>query len=254
MSEPKVLYWDIETAPWNASLWGKRWDPKVIEFLSYGYGLSVSWAWGDGEPEFAHKARGKGKDKSLVKKIISLQNEADVIIAHNGDKFDIREINARALYHGIAPPSPYISIDTIKVARTHFALPSYKLNDIADYYELGHKTVHTGYALWKRCMQGEAEAWEEMRGYNDQDVILLRDVYKLIRPWMNRPGKAGTKFNAQQWYGVYACPTCGSQNTRVRKEYQIRTKATVRHAVQCQDCKAWSAFKRVGDLDTGEYR
>jgi len=252
---PRMLYWDIETAPWQAEGWGKKWDPRIIEFLEYGYALSVSWAWNDEPPQFFHKAKGKWNDKSLIKKIVSLLDEADVAIAHNGDKFDIREINARALYHRIPPPSPYISIDTIKIARTHFSLPSYKLNDISDYYGLGQKVVHTGIDLWHRCIKGDPEAWEEMRSYNDKDVELLRDVYNLMRPWMNRPGKAGTKFNAQQWYGAYSCPTCGSTDTRVRKEYYVRTKATWRHAVLCMSCKAWASLKRAGDVgDDGEYR
>lgn len=256
MTGPVVTYWDIETAPWHARAWGKKWDARIIDFLSHGYALSVSWQVGeDGEPQFFHKAKGRGNDKSLIRKIAQIQDEADVLIAHNGDKFDIREINTRMLYHRIPPPSPYISIDTIKVARTHFSLPSYRLNDIADYYGLGQKVVHTGIDLWTRCVQGEEAAWAEMKEYNDQDVKLLRDVYILMRPWMNRPGKGGTKFNAQQWYGVYSCTSCGSMDTRVRKEKYARTKATWRHAVQCQDCKAWMTYKRAGDqLDNGEYR
>src|SRR4029078_8668904 len=69
-------------------------------------------------------------DKRIVKNLWKLLNEADVVIAHNGDRFDLPKINARFLIHQIKPPSHYETIDTLKTARRKFGLTSNKLDYI----------------------------------------------------------------------------------------------------------------------------
>ena len=83
---------------------------------------------------------------------------------------------ARFLYHKLPPPSPFKSIDTVKVARRYFNMNSNKLDDIGRYLGLGRKVVHTGWDLWKRCFNGDRSAWQEMISYNTQDVVLFVDL------------------------------------------------------------------------------
>lgn len=50
---------------------------------------------------------GKRDDKDLLKDLWKLLDEAEIVVAHNGDKFDVKKINYRFMVNGITPPSPY---------------------------------------------------------------------------------------------------------------------------------------------------
>ncbi len=254
-SKPRVLIWDIETMSGSARFWGKRWDPSIVKIESYPYILCVSWTWfdietGTWEPvQFRRKAKGKGNDKGLVRHIRNLLSEADVAVAHNGDRFDITETMARIAYHDIDPPEPFIPVDTKKLASKHFRLPSNSLNDIADYFGLGRKVQHTGYHLWDGCEKEDEVAWSTMREYSLFDTELLARVFARMYRHVKIP-----RFNMQQWTGRYSCMHCGSLWTQKRGKGKHRTKATAKHQVYCTRCREWSYYKTQGDEDTGEYR
>jgi DNA polymerase III epsilon subunit-like protein len=64
-------------------------------------------------------------------------DEADLICAHNGDAFDIKKINSRLIVNGFKPPSPFKTIDTLKIARRVFKFDSNKLDNIGRYLSRG---------------------------------------------------------------------------------------------------------------------
>jgi len=253
MSDPRVLFIDIETAPIVAYVWS-NWQTNVIATKEDWYVLSVQHKYQhESAVHFERKTKAKGNDKSVVKHAWNLLDDADVVVAHNGDRFDLPKLNARFLYYGFGLPSPFIPIDTKKEFKRHTGLASYSLKEIARYYELETKLSNSGFDLWLGCMANEEWAWIEMEEYGNQDIVVLEAVFDKIQPAMNFPGRAGNRFNAQQWYGAYTCTNCGSKDTKVRKEY--RTKAGKKRAVQCQECQGWSTFKRSNtNEDTGEYR
>ena len=105
----------------------------------------------------------KDNDLDLTKTIHRLIDEADLTIAHNGDRFDTRKVHARFAIHGLNPPSPVRSIDTLKVARKYFAFTSNRLNDLGEVLGLGKKESTGGFQLWLDCMAGDARAWARMK-------------------------------------------------------------------------------------------
>jgi uncharacterized protein YprB with RNaseH-like and TPR domain len=236
MSNPiKVLLFDIETAPNLGYIWGK-WEQNVIENVSDWYILSFAYKWlGEKNvkhyslPDFKPYSKQKENDSELCRKLHELISEADVVVAHNGDEFDLKKANARFLLHGLKPPTPYKTIDTLKVARRHFQFDSNKLDDLAKYLGLGRKLPHTGFHLWKGCMAGDLKSWRTMIKYNMNDVILLEKVYTKLLPWITFPivrpenGK---------------CRNCESR--RLQKRGLSAIKAGWRQRYQCQDCGAWS--------------
>ena len=97
-------------------------------------------------------------------------DSADIVIAHNANKFDLPTINARAVEHGIKPPSPYKVVDTLSVAKKHFRFTSNKLEFIADALGCAPKLKHQhfpGFELWLQCLKQNDKAWKEMKEYND---------------------------------------------------------------------------------------
>lgn len=231
----KVLIFDIETSTNLAHVWG-AYQQDVLHFERQWFTLCFAYKWlGQKKihihslPDYPLYKKDKYDDKELVKKLWSLFDEADVIMAHNGDRFDIKKMNARFIYHGLPPPSTYRTIDTLKTARKVFGLNSNRLDDIAAYLQIGRKLPNTGKHLWLGCMNGDMKAWKKMCQYNKHDVWLLAEVYEKIKAWEpSHPnlaildGKDG------------ACPTCKSK--KIVKWGYIATNARMYQRHRCNNC------------------
>lgn len=239
MAEAKVLFLDTENAPNLGYVWG-MWEQNVIDVKSHWYFLSFAYKWQGSKsiqchalPDFPAFQKNKECDKALVKKLWEVLDGADVVIAHNGDRFDLRKANARFAVHGLKPPSPYKTVDTLKVARRFFQFDSNKLDNLGQYLGVGRKIPHTGKHLWFGCMQGDPKSWATMRRYNCQDVSLAERVYLRLRPFMT------THPNLSYISRLDACPTC--QSHRLQSRGFNFNKSGKRPRLQCLDCGSWSA-------------
>ena len=68
----------------------------------------------------------------VLRHCVGAVDEADVIVHHNGDKFDDKELNARVIYHAhetIRRSQPWS--DTLKAARKELRLPATGLTILA---------------------------------------------------------------------------------------------------------------------------
>lgn len=235
----KILLFDIETSPNLGYIWGK-YEQNVIEYVSEWYVLCFAYKWlGDakthvlGLPDFASYKKNPEDDKQLLKALWDLFDQADVVIAHNGQSFDVKKVNARFLAHGMKPPSPYKIVDTKLVAKRYFNFNSNKLDDLGNYLGLGRKLDTGGFDLWKGCMSGDNKSWKTMLKYNIQDVVLLEKVYEKMLPYMtNHPDR-----NIIDETLHLVCNNCGSDNTHKRGYLTTRTGKWQRH--QCRECGAW---------------
>ena len=173
----KILFLDIEISPSLGWVYGK-YDQNVLDFEKEWHIMCVGYKWQDSEVEVI-----TGKERQIVKRIRNLLDEADIVIAHNADRFDIRKINTRIAYYGLKPPSKYKTVDTLKKVRKLFGLNSNSLNDVGKYFGLGTKKGSYG-DLWQDCLKGNKKAWKKMVKYNKQDVLLLEKLYKKIEEWV----------------------------------------------------------------------
>jgi len=233
----KILFIDIETAPLLSWNWGV-YEQNAIDVKSSWYILSVAYKWlGDKKvktialPDYKRFKKDKEDDSALVFDLHNLFCEADIIVAHNGDKFDLKKSNARFIFHGLKPPTPYKSVDTLKVARARFSFTSNRLNDLGAYLGIGRKLPHTGFHLWKGCMEGKRKAWSLMRRYNARDVELLEKVYLRLRAWHPSHPKLTVYSEAP------GCPVCESSHV-IRRGYNIAIKRKSPR-FQCRDCGHW---------------
>lgn len=239
----KTLLIDIETAPTLAWVW-QLYEANAVGVEKSWYILSVAFKWlGDDKiqtlslPDFSTYKTSKENDKMLLGAIWKLLDEADVIIAHNGDRFDLPKINARLLVNGFAPPSPYKTIDTLKIARNKFKFDSNRLDALARTLGFGRKLPHTGFDLWKGCMAGDKKSWKLMCDYNAHDVELLETLYLRIRAW------ATTHPNKNVYDGGNGCPRCGGHRMEKRGIQYTATSMKQRYHCLKKDCGAWSSGK-----------
>lgn len=228
MKKPKVLFFDIETAPNLAYVWGK-YEQDVIAFESEWYLLSVAYKWmGEDEVHCITIQGKKGDDKKLAKKLRDLFDEANIVIGHNGDAFDIKKAKARFVFHGLKPPSQFATVDTYKVAKRYFNFNSNKLNDLGIYLKVGQKVKHTGFDLWLGCMADKKESWALLKKYNKQDVVLLEKVYNKLLPWMESHPNMALLQDRE------GCPKCGSKH--IHKDGVYANSMSLQQRWECQKC------------------
>lgn len=240
-NKPKILELDFETSPAKGYFFGSIWETNIIQVMEYEQILCVGWKWhGDkkvkviGQNDFKSYKPGVLNDKELVKYFLPMIEEADIVSAHNGDRFDIPVFNTRLLAHGFNPIPPVKSLDTKKIAKNKFHLPSNKLDDIADFLGIGRK-LSTHKSLWFECEKGDKTAWKYMKEYCGHDVELQSQVLDKILPFT----KQNSNFNSIM-STRYNCPNpiCGSFNTIKRGLAYTATQQMQRW--QCIDCRTWS--------------
>jgi hypothetical protein len=216
--------------PYHLMSFAYKW---LGEQKTYGYIL----------PDFPLYKREPFNDSALMEQMWLVYCEADVIIWHNGDRFDQKKSFTRFLAptsKNPKPPSPFRTIDTLKEARKIGHFPSNKLGALCDFFGFPGKIKTGGFDLWLACIKGDMVAWEKMRRYNKQDVRANEWVYTHLAPWMrNHP-------NLYLNSGVpYACPVCGSSKTKSDPNHWTYAKTYRSKRYVCLNCGKWSQGQRV---------
>lgn len=237
MKHAKILIVDIETAPKVAYVW--RFFKENIgakQVREHGHIISFAAKWLNDDTIIYEESRTED-DAKLVESLVNLFDEADIVVAHNGQRFDFPQIMGRALVHGINPPSPYKIVDTLKVARFEFGFPAnsleYLTNLLCSTKKLQHKNF-PGFELWLECLRGNEAAWKEMKEYNIQDILSLEELYIKMRPWMRRHPNIGAIIEADK----VVCPKCGSHHM-VKRGFAYTNVGKYQRYV-CGECGGWS--------------
>lgn len=233
---PKILVYDIETAPMLGFVWG-LWDNNVAlnQLHSDWYILSWSAKW-LGSKEILYMDQRNAKDieddTKVLEGIWKLLDEADIVITHNGKSFDQKKLYARFVLKGMRPPSSSRHIDTKQIASRYFKFTSNKLeylsNNLGTKYKKSKHAKFSGFELWRECLAGNLGAWKEMQHYNKYDVLALEEVYKKLIPWDNT-------IDFSVYFGGEArvC-SCGSRKfTNTKYEF---TNTAVRRKLTCTFC------------------
>lgn len=239
---PRIAFIDIETAPILAAIWQLHEANAIwVERDTYLLCFSVLWAGSKRVktyclPDYPTYKKNPHDDLELCHDLWTVLNDADFVVAHNGVSFDIKKINARLVTHNLRPPSPFKTIDTLRLARQTFKFDSNKLDNLGRYLGLGRKLPTTGAHLWRGCLSGDKKAWAKMALYNAQDVRLLEKVHKRIIPFTS-------KYPDLRPYSSHGgCPICLSHKIQRRGISVARSRHYQRY--HCQSCGHWFSGER----------
>ena len=245
MSDPKILVLDIETSPIIAYAWGTHDVNIALNQIKKEWSV-IAWAakWLDKPASsvmYMDNRMSKNflDDKRILTGIWKLLDRADIVITQNGQSFDSPKLNARFIMNGMKPPSPYKHLDTYRIARHAAAFTSNKLEYLSEklctkYKKLKHNK-YPGMELWTECLDGNKDAWNEMKRYNIHDVLATEELYHKLKAWapLNMPNAFSIDRLMQK------CRTCGD-NSRMRlKGFEIK-KTGRYHRYQCQKCFTWT--------------
>jgi len=235
----KTLFIDIETSPNIGFFWrsGYKLNIQPENIIKERAIICICYKW-MGERE-VHSLTWDNKqcDKSMLKKISKIILDADEIVGHNGDRFDIKWINGRLLKHGLDPLGQLTTTDTLKISRKMFNLNSHKLDYLGKYLKLGEKLDTGGFNTWKKvCLDKCENSLKKMVKYCKQDVKLLEKVYKKILTYGNSINK-GRILHGKE----LSCHSCGSLDV-ISHGYAYRKNGLKKKRVQCKDCRFISLY------------
>ena len=239
--EPVITLFDIETTPACGWYFGKGYETNIIDQERDSYIMSFShkslnkktirsvamWDFDDYTP-----GRFSVNDRNVVFALHALMLKSDIVIAQNGDNFDIRMANSRFLYYGLPPIQDLKSVDTLKTAKRYFNMSFYSLDHLCRYLGIPRKLDPGSHKTWMLCMDGDEKAQNKMVVYNKADVDRLEQVYLRMRGWMkNHPV-------LNLWTRkITHCPTCMSDTTP-RKNGPRLMKTGWKQRWECIGCGA----------------
>lgn len=182
---PKILIYDIETSPNIGWFWraGYKQSIGTHQIIKERAVICVSYKWLNEDEVYNLTWDNNQDDKFLIEQFIEVLNEADLIVAHNGDRFDLKWLRTRALYHGLHKEMlpNYKQFDTLKVAKSKLYLNSNRLDYIAKL--LGHKGKHEMQPEdWHNVvLLKDKKALKKMLAYCDEDVRQLEKIYNELQ-------------------------------------------------------------------------
>lgn len=185
LNNPKILIYDIETSYNIVKSWriGYNININPKDIIHERKIICVSYKW-LGEDQVYNLQWDKNQDdKFLLEQFIEVLNEADLIVAHNGERYDLKFIKTRAIYQGLEMLIDYPQFDTLKVAKKKFNFNSNKLDYISEYLGFENK-IKTEMKLWDDIIFNKCpKAMDKMIEYCNMDVILLEKVYNRLVHW-----------------------------------------------------------------------
>ena len=230
----KRLLFDIETSPCLGWFWRPSHQTSIgyHQILEQAKIICICYKWENSNKIYSLNWDSNQCDKLMVKKFVQIMNKADEIVGHNSDRFDTKWIRTRAIFHRIAMPPNYKSIDTLKESRKGFNFPSNRLDAICRYLGIGQK-IKTTEELWMDIWRKKSKkAMAEMIKYCKKDVLILEEYLKIMNPYILSKSRVSTsKVN---------CPECDDSNYFISKR-RISAAGTRTVQLQCKGCgKYWA--------------
>lgn len=226
---PNVVLWDIETTNLNAN---------------YGFILCACYkVLGEKKThtiridDYKLHKKDCTNDRLLVKDMVEVLSDADMLVGHYSTRFDLPFLNSRALYHKLDLVAPVPHVDTWRVARNGLKLNSNRLASIAEFLGKRQKTPILN-TQWLRAMAGHKKSIDYVVEHCLADIAVLEETYMTIRP-LSREHPNVNIMSGKTPEGII-CPVCGVAGKMQKRGFRVaRTSRTQRF--HCQSCGAWSA-------------
>lgn len=234
MGKPRILIFDVETAPAIVATFSLY--PESINhtnIIKDWFIICASWKELGAKKVDSVAITKAGDDYNVVKKLRNALASADVLIGQNLDKFDIKKLTARLMYHRL-PPLPHIpTIDTLKESKKVSSHISHRLDYLCKHLN-GQGKLDTSPGLWLKAMNADKKAVREMQKYCGIDVVRTEELYQIIKPYLKQTVHIG----ALVGNGNVSCKNCGSKDLA---KNGIRYTATGlnRQEWKCNDCGAY---------------
>lgn len=238
VKKPRILLLDLENAASVGLVFG-RFKQNLSQdhiITEGGWLLTYAYKWlGESNihsekvtPEEARNC----DDSRLCTLLWELIEQADVVVAHNSYGHDVPLFKARVIVNGLPPIRKVRIIDTLSIAK-EFKFNSKKLDSLCSALSVGRKIEHSGIALWKQCQEGNGFALNKMEEYNVGDIVLLEELYMIIRSHSTRHPNLAIYHQGDK----LRCNICGSEHIKPTGNTVV-TNVNIFDEYSCKDCNA----------------
>jgi hypothetical protein len=228
------LFFDIETSFNVGIFWRSGYNLTINpgDIIHERAIICICYKWEGEEEVHSLEWDSKQSDKAMLKKFLKVMAQANEIVAHNGDRFDMKWLRTRCIFHGLAMPPIHNTIDTLKEAKRYFNFNSNKLDYIAKFLGVGAKMDTGGLDLWKDIVfKKSPEAMAKMVAYCQMDVNVLQAVFEKLNTYT----QSKVNYAVLRGGDKYECPQCGTHNVRYNKKVTT-TAGTIHHWLVCNPC------------------
>jgi uncharacterized protein YprB with RNaseH-like and TPR domain len=170
-------------------------------------------------------------DRVIVEKIHSVLLEADVIVHHNGDRFDLKKVNAKFIEYGLDPVPVNKTVDTLKEIKKIASFTSHALGALCEKLDCLHQKRDNQKGDFFKVSTGDVEAIKRIVKYGIGDIPTLKELYYKLRPYM----KTHPNINLYQ-DSEYCCPACGHTKIKIHTSNYVTNKC-VKIRYQCKSCR-----------------
>lgn len=239
LTKPRVLFFDCETKPVRFWAWRTGKQHLTHEQIARGEKfdiICIAYKW-LGKPGVSTLDWGlNAQDSSkMIETFTKVVESADLAVGHNGDNFDLKQINTQRLIHQQPPIAWPTTEDTLKQFRKHFAFPSYRLDYLAKLLT-GSGKDRMGFEDWLDIVvDKKPKALNKMLRYCARDVRKLEQIYLQAAKYFTPKINSGVVIHGNP----DACPRCGSY--AVLSKGHITLAAGRYRRYSCRSC--WHVYR-----------
>lgn len=245
----KMLFYDVECS--DITLQHNQYD-LTVKFKRYGPDSIVrdwtmfSGAWkllGCDKVECVSiSPRNPFNDYEVIRRLHKALSDADILIGHNSDAFDLKKFNARAIIYDLPPIGKKQQIDTLKIARKYFKFTSNKLSYLANILKISAKDDSPD---WEKVKEGNVDEIRAMREYNKQDVIVTEQLYLKLRSYHDTHPNIPVYSPMKDISGnkLSSCPKCNSLSYKLAG-FRYSNAGKYQRCV-CHDCGGWFTIGKL---------
>ena len=195
--KPKILYFDIETAPFKLEM--QRFDLSLKSGYLDWHDITkpffiICWAaaWVDLDTDGQEKIMTgavtgweakRRTDKRNLKILHDLLSQADYVVGHNSKGFDVKKVETRFILNNMPAPYEFQQRDTLTIVKKRFKNESNAL----DYWMKllgGQRKDDMHFEDWLKVCQGDQKTINKMVHYNKGDsqagMVLLKKLVRYI--------------------------------------------------------------------------
>ena len=127
----------------------------------------------------------RGDDRETVKQIVKILSQHDVLVAHNGNRFDVPFLRTRLLRWGLKRFPDIKLVDPCYIAFRKFRLRNNSLAVVSDHVGVKDRKTPLDMSVWaKAILDGDKRAMNKIVEHCEADIRVLAGVLEVVKPYI----------------------------------------------------------------------